>query len=71
MSAHNTLSKPFNDSANILESARQVAVSTASSQAAVISAEITYFRSIIKLAQANGISPANFNQALQSLGVMT
>jgi hypothetical protein len=69
MSAHNTLSKAFNDTCNALEAARQVSVAASTTQAAATSAEITYFRACYKAALANNISPAVFVQALFSLGV--
>jgi hypothetical protein len=71
MSAHTTPSSAFNATANALEGVRQVAVSTASSQAAVIGAEITYYRGCFKAALANNLSASVFSQALKSLGVQT
>jgi hypothetical protein len=71
MSAHNTLSKPFNDAANAAESLRQVQVAAATTQAGVMSAELTYYRACRSLAITNGISPANFNAAIKSLGWQT
>jgi hypothetical protein len=71
MSAHNTLSKPFNDAANAAESLRQVQVMGAANQAAVMAAELAYYRTCRSLAITNGISPSNFNQAIRSLGWQT
>jgi hypothetical protein len=71
MSAHQTPSKVFNDAANIAEALRQVQVAAAATQAAAISAELTYYRSCRSLAITNGISPSNFNQAIKSLGWQT
>jgi hypothetical protein len=71
MSAHNTLSKPFNDAANSAESLRQVQVMGAANQAAVMTAELLYYRTCRSLAITNGISPANFNAAIKSLGWQT
>jgi hypothetical protein len=69
--AHTTPSSTFNATANAAEGVRQVAVAAATNQAAVISAELTYFRACFKAALANNISPSNFSQALKSLGVQT
>jgi hypothetical protein len=71
MSAHNTLSKAFNDAANSAESLRQVQVAAATTQAGVMSAELSYYRSLRSLAISNGISPSNFNAAIRSLGWQT
>ena len=71
MSAHNTLSKAFNDAANSAESLRQVQVAAAATQTAVMAAELTYFRTCRSLAIQNGLSPALFNQAIKSLGWQT
>jgi hypothetical protein len=76
MSAHNTLSKAFNDAANSAESMRQVGVTTASGTGAVLQAnimnvELTYYRTLRSLAITNGLSPSNFNQAIKSLGWQT
>jgi hypothetical protein len=51
------------------ENARQVATATASTQASVISADVTYHRAVVKSALANGISPAASMLALRHLGV--
>jgi hypothetical protein len=67
MSAHKTSNPAFDATANTAEAVRQSAIVNAS-QAAVISAEVTYFRSVYKAAIANNVSPAVFIQALESLG---
>jgi hypothetical protein len=51
------------------ENARQVATAVASTQAAVISADVTYHRAFVKSALANGVSPAASMLALRHLGV--
>jgi hypothetical protein len=67
MSAHNTLSKAFNDTCNALEAARQISVASATTQTSIISAELTYYRGCYKAALTNGISPSNFLQAMKSM----
>jgi hypothetical protein len=54
---------------NQAEGARQVAVAGAANQAAAISAEITYYRTLYKAALTNNVSTSNFVQALYALGV--
>jgi hypothetical protein len=74
MSAHTSPNAAFNASANALEGARQVAVSAATgatAQATARSAEVSYYRSLITLAQQQNISPAPFTTALRSLGWQT
>ena len=68
MSAHTSPNATFNAAANAAEAARQAAVVPGASQAAVVSAEQTYFRSVYKAAIANSLSPSVFTQALKSLG---
>jgi hypothetical protein len=70
MSAHNSPNAAFNATANAAEGVRQVACAGAT-QAACISAEITYYRTCFKAAIANNVSPSVFSQALKSLGVQT
>jgi hypothetical protein len=50
------------------EVTRQVALKTASTQAAARTADIAYFRSVLASAKANGIQPGQFITALQELG---
>jgi hypothetical protein len=69
MSAHTTTNFNFNAAANALEGMRQTSVASAATQAAVISAEIVYYRALYKLALSSSISTSNFVQALHSLGV--
>jgi hypothetical protein len=71
MSAHKTGIVAFDNAANSAESLRQVQVMSAATQSAVMAAEISYYRTLRSLAIANGISSANFNMALKSLGVQT
>jgi hypothetical protein len=51
------------------ENTRQAATAAASTQAAVISADVTYHRAVVKSALANGVSPAASMLALKHLGV--
>ena len=69
--SHNTSNKTFNDTANSAEAARQAASVPGATQTVVMSADVAYFRSVIKAAVANGISPSVYNQALRSLGWQT
>ena len=71
MSAHTSPNATFNAAANAAEAARQAAVVPGASQAAIISAELTYFRACRNAAIANGISPSTFNNAIKSLGSQT
>ena len=71
MSAHKTGIVAFDNAANSAESLRQVQVMAATTQAAVMAAELLYFRTCRSLAITNGISPANFNAAIKSLGWQT
>lgn len=51
------------------EATRQVAVSAAgNSQSAVRAAEISFYRTALASAKANGLPTANFIEALQELG---
>jgi hypothetical protein len=70
MSAHQSPNAAFNASGNAAEGVRQVACSGAT-QAACVSAEITYYRTLYKAALTNNVSTSNFTQALKSLGVQT
>ena len=76
MSAHKTGIVAFDNAANSAESLRQAGVATASGTGAVLQAnimnvELTYYRTLRSLAITNGLSPANFNQAIRSLGWQT
>jgi fructose-1-phosphate kinase PfkB-like protein len=68
-SSTNGISRAFDSDAIAAEGVRQVVVAAASSQAAVISAEITYFRAVVKSALKNGVSPSGAMVALRGLGV--
>jgi ferritin-like metal-binding protein YciE len=50
------------------EGARQLAVSVASTAAAVRTAEIAFYRTVRDSAAANGQQSAQFHQALRDLG---
>ena len=67
MSAHKTSNPAFDAAANVAEAVRQSAI-VGASQPAVMSAEVTYFRSVYKAAIANNVSPSVFIEALKSLG---
>jgi hypothetical protein len=71
MPATKTGNKAFDDQALLLETQRQSVAVPGVSQANIMSAEITYFRGMIKNALATGVSPSNFTQALKSLGWQT
>ena len=60
--------KVHDDAVLRAENARQVSTAAASTQAAVISADVTYHRAVVKSALANGISPAASMLALRHLG---
>jgi hypothetical protein len=51
------------------ENTRQVSTAAATTQAAVISADVVFHRAVVKSALANGVSPAASMQALKHLGV--
>jgi hypothetical protein len=68
MSAHNSPNAAFNAAGNAAEGVRQVAVAAATTQSAVRTAEISYYRTVYAAALANNVSPSNFAQALKSLG---
>jgi hypothetical protein len=50
------------------EGVRQVAVAAASTQAAVIAAEATFFRSCISSAKANNVPTSTYIDGLRSIG---
>jgi hypothetical protein len=51
------------------ENTRQSSTAAATTQAAVISADVIFHRAVVKSALANGISPAASMLALKHLGV--
>jgi hypothetical protein len=51
------------------ENTRQSSTAAATTQAAVISADVIFHRAVVKSALANGISPAASMLALRHLGV--
>jgi hypothetical protein len=67
-STTNGINRAYDSAALAAEGVRQVAV-VGASQATVISAEITYYRALVKAALANGVSPAGAMVALRGLGV--
>jgi hypothetical protein len=68
-STTNGLSRGYDTAAIAAEGVRQTAVAAASSQTVVMAAEITYYRTLVKAAIANGVSPAGAMVALKGLGV--
>lgn len=54
----------------VAESTRQVAVASATSQAGVRAAEISFYRTALASAKANGLPTANLITALAELGVL-
>jgi hypothetical protein len=60
--------KTLDDAAQRLENTRQTAVAAASTQAAAIAADLAYHRGFVKLAIANGVSPAGSMSAIRELG---
>jgi hypothetical protein len=69
MSNSSTGIKAHDDAILRAENARQTATAAASTQAAVISADVTFHRAVVKSALANGVSPAASMLALKGLGV--
>jgi hypothetical protein len=61
--------KTVDDAVQRLENTRQAAITPTTAQATVIAADIAYHRGFVKLAIANGVSPAGSMAALKSLGV--
>jgi hypothetical protein len=60
--------KAHDDTCAKAEGARQVSVAGASSQAAVRSAEVTYYQTVKASALSNSVSPSVFSDALKALG---
>jgi hypothetical protein len=71
MSAHKTGIVAFDNAANSAESLRQVQVMSAANQAATMTAEVLYYRTLRSLEATYGISQSNTNMALKSLGWQT
>lgn len=61
--------KAHDDVVTAAESARQGTVTASTAQATVNTAEITYFRAVVKSALKNNVSPAAAMSALRELGV--
>ena len=68
MSISKSGNKSHDDAVNAAEGTRQVAVAAASTQAAVNTAEITFYRTALASAKANGCGIEPFVAALRSLG---
>jgi hypothetical protein len=68
MSISKSGNKSHDDAVNLAEGARQVAVAAASTQAAVNTAEITFYRTAKTSALANGVGIEPFVTALRALG---
>jgi hypothetical protein len=60
--------KGHDDTVLRAENARQVVAVAGATQAAVMSADVTFHRAVVKSALANGVSPAASMQALKELG---
>jgi hypothetical protein len=69
MSTCQSENKAQRDADNAAEQTRQVAVAAASTQAAVIAAEITLYRAAVAAAKANSCSTDVYEAALRSLAV--
>jgi hypothetical protein len=67
MSISKSGNKSHDDAVNLAESTRQVACAGAS-QAACVSAEITFYRTALASAKANGVGIEPIVAALRSLG---
>jgi hypothetical protein len=68
MSISKSGNKSHDDTVNTAEGVRQIAVAAAATQAAVNSAEVTFYRAALASAKANGIGIEPFVSALRSLG---
>jgi hypothetical protein len=68
MSVTKTGIRAHDDTCAKAEAARQVSVAGASSQAAVRSAEISFYQTVKASALSNSVSPSVFTDALRSLG---
>jgi hypothetical protein len=65
----NGINRAFDTAVIAAEGVRQVAVAAVSSQPAINTIEITYYRAVAKAAIADGCSPSAAMAALKSLGV--
>jgi hypothetical protein len=68
MSISKSGNRSHDDLVNSLEGTRQIAVAAATTQAAVNSAEITFYRAALASAMANGIGIEPIVAALKQLG---
>jgi hypothetical protein len=68
MSVTKTGIKAHDDAVAAAEGKRQSAVAAASSQAAVISAEVSFYQTVKASDLANGVSTSVHSYALRSLG---
>ena len=69
MSVHKTGNRVHDDAIVTAESVRQAAAVPGATQAAVRTADITFYRAARASAIAQGLSPEPFIQALNDLGV--
>jgi hypothetical protein len=53
---------------NAAETTRQVAVAASATQAAINTAEITFFRACLASAKTNGVPASHYIEALRALG---
>jgi hypothetical protein len=68
MSITKSGNRSHDDAVNAAEGTRQVAVAAAATQAAVNSAEITFYRTALASAKANGVGIEPLAAALRTLG---
>jgi hypothetical protein len=68
MSTCQSDNKAVRDAVNSAEGTRQAAVAAASTQAAINTAEIAFYRTCRTTAIANGVSPTVYIDALRALG---
>jgi hypothetical protein len=61
--------KIHDDATARAENTRQTAVAAATTQAAIITAEVSFHRAVVKSALSRGISPSASMSALRELGV--
>jgi hypothetical protein len=61
--------KAHDDVVNAAEAARQSLITPTTPQATVISADVAFYRSVVRSALKNGVSPSAAMQALKGLGV--
>ena len=69
MSSSQSGIKAHDDVVNAAEAARQSSITPATAQATVISADVLFYRAVVKSALKNGVSTSAAMSALKSLGV--